>query len=357
MADPIWQTAPYYTDIVPIADDGRKIQVTVAGQRRVSSAVHETLQPLVIIEAGLGGVAEEHVVVAQLIAPFARVLRYSRAGYAASTLGDYKGPVTATSRARELSMLLKTIGLPPPYIMVAHSFGGVMVRTFLEERNKGDVVGMVLIECLPLFQGMNELPESNIMPTLRGGGSDEDGAKANGFFYHIVLTPQQQEEMKAARQGINKEKAAEKDFFASEPSVAHINQAEGVQFTKDDNGFVTDLTFAKKPLGDSRLSVILGDFPRDFEALIDYAKFHDHGDAAVHRKANEILKKAKRTNWVFQKSQTALANGESRVRVADGTGRTHNLHMTRPDIVAEEVRWVMEGAWDLISHTYWPGPQ
>lgn len=348
----IWQTSRYHTAIVPITNDGRQIEVTVAGQQRLTTEDRAELQPLVIIEAGMGSVAEEHVVVAQLIATFARVLRYNRTGYGHSTWGSFDGPLTATTRAKELSLVLDAVGLPPPYILVGHSYGGVLIRTFLEERRRDDIAGIVLIDALPYFQGVNKLAESRIMPTLTGNGGEEAVLKATGLFYNAVLTPQQDEERRMATELGEGIKANEKERQASEESIAAINKSQGIHLTKQGDGFVTDISFAKQPL-DGRLSVILGDFPRELQGVIDYGKVHGYGDPKTYETANEILDMVKRTHWKFQKAMTELTTGESRVRVADGAGRTHNLHVTRPDIVAEEVRWVMQGVWDLDNHPYW----
>jgi hypothetical protein len=287
---------------------------------------------LVIIEAGLGGVAEEHVIVAQLVASFARVLRYNRTGYGRSSLGTYQGPLSASHRAKELSLLLKIIELPPPYILVGQSFGGVFIRTFLEQRGKDDIVGMVFVDCLPHFQGGETLKEFKIFPTLSGGESEEASLRAIGLAQNVVLTPQQSEARKVAAQAAEQSNAEEKEFLASDESVIAVNEAEGALFTKDANGLITDIKFTKQPLGHGRLSVILGDFRRDLEAVLNYGKYHGYGDAELYRKTEELLELAKRTNWNFQKAMTALTAGDSKIRVADGESpltRTLSLHCLR----------------------------
>lgn len=353
MADTMWQTARYHASVIPISDDGQQIEAIVAGQQRLTTEDGTRLQPLVIIEASLGSVAEEHVVIAQLVASFARVLRYNRTGYGRSTLGSHDRSLTATTRANELSLLLHAIGLPPPYILVGHSYGGTLIRAFLEARGRQEVVGMIFIDAVPFFHSAIKLMDSKILPTLIGRGGEEAALKANGLFYNAVLTPQQDEDRKTATIAAEESGAEEKERLATEQSVAVVNEAQGIHLSKDDDGFVTDISFTKQPF-DGRLSVILGDFPRDLEAVIEHGKTYRHGDAGTYETAAESLDIAKRTHWKFQKAMTQLTTGESRVRTADGTGRTHNLHVTRPDIVAEEVRWVMEGVWDLGRHQYWP---
>ena len=54
-------------------------------------------------------------------------------------------PRTAGRIAEELHVLLRTAGVPPPYVLVGHSFGGLVMRLFAS-RHQTDVAGLVLIE-------------------------------------------------------------------------------------------------------------------------------------------------------------------------------------------------------------------
>lgn len=52
-------------------------------------------------------------------------------------------PVTPADFVSKLSSLL--VDIPPPYILIAHSYGGAFARCFLHARSK-DVAGMVMVE-------------------------------------------------------------------------------------------------------------------------------------------------------------------------------------------------------------------
>jgi pimeloyl-ACP methyl ester carboxylesterase len=54
-------------------------------------------------------------------------------------------PRTADRIADELRLLLQHAAVPPPYVLVGHSFGGLVVRLFAA-RHPGLVAGVVLIE-------------------------------------------------------------------------------------------------------------------------------------------------------------------------------------------------------------------
>jgi pimeloyl-ACP methyl ester carboxylesterase len=85
-------------------------------------------KPAVILESGLGIPAIGWQLVQPRIANFATVCSYDRAGYGWSSAG----PLPRTSRdiATELHALLNNAHVPPPYILVGHSFGGFNIRLF-----------------------------------------------------------------------------------------------------------------------------------------------------------------------------------------------------------------------------------
>jgi pimeloyl-ACP methyl ester carboxylesterase len=99
--------------------------------------------PTVVIEQGAGEPSRLWWPVQDKIAEFAGVCTYDRAGY------GWSEPVAAgrtiAERAEELHTLLANAGIPAPYILVAHSYGGFIVRCFA--RNYPDqTAGLVLVD-------------------------------------------------------------------------------------------------------------------------------------------------------------------------------------------------------------------
>jgi len=72
-----------------------------------------------------------------------RVVSYDRAGLGWSDLGPM--PRTAERIADELHDLLKSAAIPPPYVLVGHSFGGLTMPLFAA-RFPEEIAGMVLID-------------------------------------------------------------------------------------------------------------------------------------------------------------------------------------------------------------------
>ena len=99
--------------------------------------------PTVILEAGLASISLTWRQVQQGVATFTRVCSYDRAGYAWSESSPL--PRTSLQIAKELHTLLTNAGEKPPYVLVGHSFGGLVVRAF-NAIFSNEVVGMVLVE-------------------------------------------------------------------------------------------------------------------------------------------------------------------------------------------------------------------
>jgi len=100
-------------------------------------------EPTVIMDTGLGVPAVGWDFVQPEVAKFAHVCSYDRAGYGWSTPGPM--PRTSGEIAKELHALLTAAGEKPPYVLVAHSFGGYNVRVYTKEY-PAEVAGMVLVD-------------------------------------------------------------------------------------------------------------------------------------------------------------------------------------------------------------------
>jgi pimeloyl-ACP methyl ester carboxylesterase len=99
--------------------------------------------PTVILDSGLGVPAIGWEPAQQGIAEVTRVCSYDRAGYGWSSPGPM--PRTSEQIALELHTLLKNSGEKPPYVLIAHSFGGYNVRVYTA-RYPGEVAGLVLVD-------------------------------------------------------------------------------------------------------------------------------------------------------------------------------------------------------------------
>lgn len=102
-----------------------------------------TGSPTVILEQGAGMPALGWMKIQPQIARFTHVCSYDRAGYGWSEPGPM--PRTIPRMASELKSLLDASGEPGPYVMVAASLGGPIVRLYARLYPK-DVAGMILVD-------------------------------------------------------------------------------------------------------------------------------------------------------------------------------------------------------------------
>jgi pimeloyl-ACP methyl ester carboxylesterase len=99
--------------------------------------------PTIVLEAGLMSTILSWSDLHRALAPSYRVVSYDRAGLGWSDLGPM--PRTADRIVDELHTLLKRAAIPPPYILVGHSFGGLTMPLFAA-RFPGEIAGMVLVD-------------------------------------------------------------------------------------------------------------------------------------------------------------------------------------------------------------------
>jgi pimeloyl-ACP methyl ester carboxylesterase len=139
----VWQAIASRIDRASLAPEG--IGVDVHGHRvHVVLEGAETRGPTVVLECGIGGAtAASWGSVRPLAAGFARVFSYDRAGLGASEPGPL--PRDGARLAEELHEALHASGAPLPYVLVGHSYGGLIARLFVA-RYPSEVAGVVLIE-------------------------------------------------------------------------------------------------------------------------------------------------------------------------------------------------------------------
>lgn len=127
-------------------------------------------EPTVIFDAALGGSSLSWSLVHPAVARATRACVYDRGGFGWSDAGPL--PRTAGRIADELHLLLQRAGVRGPYILVGHSFGGLVMRLFTA-RHRDTVAGLVLIE--------PAIPEEWAEPSADKQALINRGARLCGF--------------------------------------------------------------------------------------------------------------------------------------------------------------------------------
>ncbi len=99
--------------------------------------------PAVILEAGIAASSLSWRPVTPLVKSFAKVVSYDRAGLGWSE--PCMRPRTLEQITSELGALLDGAEIEPPYVLVGHSFGGLVIRAFAH-RWPERVAGLVFVD-------------------------------------------------------------------------------------------------------------------------------------------------------------------------------------------------------------------
>lgn len=268
---------------------GHSLHITCLGQGR----------PTVILDAGLGGTSRDWVLVQASLASHTRVCAYDRAGMGHSDPG--LEPRSPARIADELGRLLKTAGVPDPYVLVAHSLSGKSARLFAAAHPE-DVAGMVLVDT------RSEKIDAATPP-------DEAEAFAVALKRQaVLLTPARKlglvrlmGSMVGDAPGLPPGVATEMALLQSQPQSLRATTAEGLARSMD------DAALSGASLGAIPLVVIAA------------------GDSM-----------ASIPGWAEAQAELAVLSREGKLVVAEGS--SHLVQIDQPEIVIDAILSVLDAA-------------
>lgn len=148
-AQPIMPPSPTRADVprqgAPDSLPGASGEFVSVGQRRMWIACQGQGSPTVIMDAGVNSGSQIWARIWPTAAATTRVCVYDRAGLGYSD--PIPRPRTSQEVVDDLHKLLQNANVPKPYVLVAHSFGGLNVRLYASQYPQ-DVVGMVLVDAV-----------------------------------------------------------------------------------------------------------------------------------------------------------------------------------------------------------------
>jgi pimeloyl-ACP methyl ester carboxylesterase len=99
--------------------------------------------PTVIFESGIAATSQNWLRVQDVVAADARAVCYDRWGLGWSSPSDSER--TPSNIARELRDMLRHAKIPGPYVLVGHSFGGLVVQRYAAEY-PDEILGVILVD-------------------------------------------------------------------------------------------------------------------------------------------------------------------------------------------------------------------
>jgi pimeloyl-ACP methyl ester carboxylesterase len=132
---------------------GRLVDI---GGRRLHLVQSGEGSPAVVFESGISASCLNWTHIRNRVAEFTRCYSYDRASLGWSDPVDT--PRMASRIADELQALLNAAEVSPPYILVGHSFGGLLVRAYAV-KYPDQVAGLVLIDPLGAGEWLHASPE------------------------------------------------------------------------------------------------------------------------------------------------------------------------------------------------------
>lgn len=117
--------------------DGTRLHLNAQGSGR----------PAVLLESGVAGTSLSWGLVQPKIAEFTTVASYDRAGLGWSHACAF--PRTLEQMISETNQMLERAKIPPPYVLVGHSFGGLLIRAYAHFHPE-QVSGLVFVDPVSL---------------------------------------------------------------------------------------------------------------------------------------------------------------------------------------------------------------
>jgi pimeloyl-ACP methyl ester carboxylesterase len=152
--------------------NGRLVDV---GGYRLYITCQGSGSPAVVMDAGFETAHKTWNPVIPGIARFTRVCVYDRRGLGLSDgLTQSSTKRTSDDVVRDLRTLLKAYGVPPPYVLVGHSFGGLNVRLYAA-RHPEEIAGLALVDATHEDQ-----PQRNVDTAPEGERADYLGRHTGG---------------------------------------------------------------------------------------------------------------------------------------------------------------------------------
>ena len=155
------------------------VKTDVINNRGVEYSLIRNGAATVVFENGLDGKLNWWRKVIPEISKDATTFAYNRPGYGRSDL--VSTPRDGLYIVEELRTLLKSMGLEPPYVLVGHSYGGLLMQLFAR-KYPDEVSALILVDSTHPAQ-------------FKGKGAMENWPAWLRLLFHLYLSPVEKEEV------------------------------------------------------------------------------------------------------------------------------------------------------------------
>ncbi|KAF2155485.1 hypothetical protein K461DRAFT_319879 [Myriangium duriaei CBS 260.36] len=313
-----WEHAERHEELVSIGSHA--LYASAAGRPRSCGA------PVAIFIAGAGAPIATYIKLQDRLGKVCHVLFYDRAGYDQSTLPNANS-ILAEDTAKDLDQLLRRINVQPPWILIAHSFGGIIARHFLSLQDKLckdngtglTVVGMILLDCATelMLQHFPHIPSWD----LEAVGKSVDFAKLTHLQQESGFTDAEWMRAICAIERTAENGARQEDNHGSGRALAEERQLECHAF------------------GQRPLSVVRLNMASDYKIVYDAGVKKGDGTSEEQARAREFIKEVSLYAHQISRAQLDLSTVWQYTFYKD---YGHDGPLRKPDFVEQHLRWVFD---------------
>ncbi|KAJ5758607.1 hypothetical protein N7520_005763 [Penicillium odoratum] len=276
--------------------------------------------PLVLVFTGITSSALEWSAVCRHLESETSIFLYERSGYGRSE--ESPSEPDSVTIVDELSRLLESAALAPPYLVVGHSWGGILAREFVAARPVEDISGLVLVDAVQERMLFETWPDPSI------------AAVTEGLDYYEVVGISRDYKLTASEWG---------DLMAEESSEKHARQADRempyLQISRPVIERKAQLVPGQNILEGRPLSVLRGNSKRDHELMYQAGVANGGGTETQRATFRDYLSRWDQSEDFFQREFLHMSN---LVRYSVTTKSGHNIQITEPQLVADSIRWALQ---------------
>jgi pimeloyl-ACP methyl ester carboxylesterase len=222
--------------------------------------------------------------------------------------------------AVELHKLLQATKQQPPFLLAAHSYGGIIAREYYH-LSSNEVCGMVLIDAaterhLEYFQ----VPDPNIAAVL-------------GNLKMSLVTGLR------ADAKLSRDQWRQRAIDMARGDETAQAEANGDAIFEVCRALREKKQLDRQAMGEKPLSIVRCNSARDYERIYAAGVEAGNGTEAQRRAFRKLLDQWESATQGLSNDQLRLSSKTHFVYLNDCG---HNVQLVRPDVVAKEIKWVLD---------------